>query len=85
MHGFTHDKSVPFFFSTPQARSQQQTEILIQLFKKLSPVNDISGVFYLVDPNWIFSPRIAHEYGKNFNFRVAAHEPKKSYQSNSTT
>ena len=27
LHGFTHDKSVPFLFSTPQTRSQ--TEILI--------------------------------------------------------
>ena len=58
VHGFTHDKSVPFLFSTPQARSQQQTEILIHLLKKLAPVNDISGVLYLVDPMWIFSPRI---------------------------
>ena len=39
-------------------RSQQQTEILIHLLKKLAPVNDISGVLYLVDPKWIFSPRI---------------------------
>ena len=61
VHGFTHDKSVPFFFSTPQARSQQQTEILIHLLKKLSSVNDISGVLYLVDPTWIFSPRIWKE------------------------
>ena len=58
VHGFTHDKSVPYLFSTPQARSQQQTEILIHLLKKLAPVNDISGVLYLVDPMWIFSPRI---------------------------
>ena len=48
--GFTHDKGVPFLFSTPQARSQQQTEILIHLLKKLAPVNDISGVLYLIDP-----------------------------------
>ena len=54
--GFTHDKSVPYLFSTPQARSQQQTEI--HLSKKLAPVNDISGVLHLVDPMWIFSPRI---------------------------
>ena len=50
VHGFTHDKSVPYLFSTPQARSQNQTEIFIHLLKKLDPVNDISGVFYLVDP-----------------------------------
>jgi len=56
--GFTHDKSVPFLFSTPQARSQQQTEIVIHLLKKLAPVNDIRGVLYLVDPMRIFSPRI---------------------------
>ena len=36
VHGFTHDKSVPFLFSAPQARSQQQTENLIQLLKKLA-------------------------------------------------
>ena len=45
----------------PQARSQQQTEILIHLLKKLAPVNDISGVWYLVDPKWIFSLRIWRE------------------------
>ena len=44
------DKSVPYLFSTPQARSQQQTEILIHLLKKLAPVNEISGVLWLVDP-----------------------------------
>ena len=38
VHGFTHDKSVPYLFSTPQARSQQQIEILIHLLKKLAPV-----------------------------------------------
>ena len=32
VHGFTHDKSVPYLFSTSQARSQQQNEIgLLQL------------------------------------------------------
>ena len=50
VHGFTHDKSVPFLFSTPQAWSQQQTEILIHLLKKLVLVSDTSGVLYLVDP-----------------------------------
>ena len=58
VHGFTHDKSVPYLFSTLQARSQLQTEILIHSLKKLAPVNDISGVLYLVDRVWIFSPRI---------------------------
>ena len=58
VHGFTHDKSVPYFFSIPQARSQQQTESLIHLLKKLAPVNDISGLLYLIDPMWMFSPRI---------------------------
>ena len=60
VRGFTHDKSVLIksLFSTPQARSQQQTEILIQLLKKLAPVNDIGGVLYLVDLMWIFYPRI---------------------------
>ena len=38
VHGFTHDKSGPYLFSTPQAGSQQQTEILIHLLKKLAPV-----------------------------------------------
>ena len=46
VHGFTHDKSVHYLFSTPQARSQQQTEILIPLLKKLAPVNDIRAVLY---------------------------------------
>ena len=58
VHGFTHDKSVPYLFSAPRERSQQQSELFIHLLKKLAPVNDISGVLYLVDPIWIFSPRI---------------------------
>ena len=61
VHGFTNDKSVPFLFSTPLARTQQQTEILIHLLKKLALVNGISGVLYLIDPMWIFSPRIWEE------------------------
>ena len=61
VHGLTHDKSFPYLFSTPKTRSQQQTEILIHLLKNLAPVNDISGVWYLVDPKWIFSPRIWRE------------------------
>ena len=61
VHGSTHDKSVPYLFSAPQARSQQQTGILIYFLKKLAPVNDISDVLYLVDPTWIFSPRIWKE------------------------
>ena len=55
VHRFTHDKSVPFLFSTPQARSQQQTEIRIHLLKKLAPVNDIIGVLYL---QRVFSNRV---------------------------
>ena len=58
---FTRDKSVSYLFSTFQARSQQQTEILIHLLEKVAPVNDISGVLYLVDPMWVFSPRIWKE------------------------
>ena len=58
VRGFTHDKSVPYLFSTLQARSQLQTEILIHSLKKLAPVSDIRDVLYLVDPVWIFSPRI---------------------------
>ena len=54
VHGFTPDKSIPYLFSTPQARSQQQNEILIHLLKKLAPVNDIRGILYSVDPMWIF-------------------------------
>ena len=61
LHDFTFDKSVPYLFSTPQARSQQQTDILIHLLKKLAPVNEIRGVLYVVDPMWIFSPRIWEE------------------------
>ena len=58
VHGFNLDKNVSYLFSTPQARSQQLTDILIHLLKKLAPVIGISGVLYLVDPMWIFSPRI---------------------------
>ena len=61
VHDFTHNKSVPYLFSTPQARSQQQTDILIHSYKKLAPVNEIRGVLYVVDPMWIFSPRIWEE------------------------
>ena len=47
VHGFTHDKSVPTCFQlVPQARSQQQTEILIHLLKQLAAVNVIRGVLY---------------------------------------
>ena len=59
VHGFTHDKSVPHLFSTPQTRTPQQNEIFIHLLKKLAPVNEIRGVLSLVDPMWIFSPRIS--------------------------
>ena len=54
-HGCTHHKSFPYLFSTPRARSQQQTEILISLMKKLAPVNGISGALHLVDPMWVLS------------------------------
>ena len=57
VNDLTHDKSVPYLFATPQSRSQQQSEILIHLMKKLAPVNNISVVLYLVDPMWIFCPR----------------------------
>ena len=50
VHGFTHDKSVPYLISTPQPRSQQQTEIFVHLLKKLAPENEISDVLSLVDP-----------------------------------
>ena len=71
VHGFIHDKSVPYLFSN---------KILIHWLKKLAPVNDISGVLYLVDPMWIFSL----QYGKTFSSRLAAHALTK-YQSNSTS
>ena len=58
VHGFTHHKSVPYLFSTRQARSQQQTAIFISLMKKLAPVNGISGALYLVNRMWLFSPPI---------------------------
>ena len=80
MHGFTQDKRTAYLFSTPRARSQQQTEILTHLLKKLAPVNGISGVLYLVDPMWIFSWRIWEEP----SCRVGAHAPPK-YKSNSTS
>ena len=44
VYGFTHDKGVPYLFSTPQTRSQLQAEFLTHLMKKLAPVNDISGM-----------------------------------------
>ena len=69
---FSHHKSIPYLFLTLQARTQQQTEILIHLVKKLALVNDNSGVLYLVDPVILF-----HKYGKNFSSRVAAHAPTK--------
>ena len=50
-----------YFRHVPQAKSQQQTEILIHLFKKLAPVTGIRGVLYLVDAMWIFSQRIWQE------------------------
>ena len=78
-HGFTHDKSVPYLFSTPQARSQQQTEILIHSLKKLDPVNDISGVLYLVDPMWIFPPRIWEELQFQGSCACANKTPKQQY------
>ena len=79
VHDFTHDKSVPTCFRlVPQARSQQQTEILIHLLKKLAAVNVIRGVLYLVDPLWIFFPRIWEK------LQFKAHAPVK-YQSNSTS
>ena len=59
--GFTHDKSIPYLFSTPQTRSQQQTEIFVHLLRKLAPVIEISGVLSLVETMWIFSPRIWEE------------------------
>ena len=58
VHGFTHHKSVPYLFSTPRARSQQQTAIFISLMKKLVPVNGISGALYLVNRMCVFSPPI---------------------------
>ena len=78
LEGWVVSLAFPYLFLTLQARTQQQTEILIHLLKKLAPVNDISGVLYLVDPV------IFHKYGKNFSSRVAAHAPTK-YQSNSTS
>ena len=50
VHGFTHDKSVPYLLSTPQPRSQQQTAIFVYLLKKLAPESESSGVLFLVDP-----------------------------------
>ena len=79
VHGLTHDKSVPYLFSTPQSRSQQLTEILIHLLKKLAPVNDISGVLYLVDPVWIFSPRIWKELQFLGSCACANKIPKQQY------
>ena len=58
VHGFTHDKIIPYLFSTHQARSQQLSEILIHLLKKRADANNISDVLHLVNPMWIFSPRI---------------------------
>ena len=78
VHGFTHDKSVPYSFSTPQARSQQQAEILIHLLKKLAPVNDISGMLD-DDPMWIFSLRIWHQLLFQGSCVCANKIPKQQY------
>ena len=59
VHGFTHGKSVPYlFFRHLKQDLNSKCEILIHLLKKLSPVNDINGVLYVVDFMWIFSARI---------------------------
>ena len=58
VHGFTHDKSILYLFSTRQARSQQLSEILIHLLKERGAANNVSDVLHLVNPMWIFSPRI---------------------------
>ena len=44
VHGFTHDKSILYLFSTRQARSQQLSEILIHLLKKRAAANNQSVV-----------------------------------------
>ena len=46
VHGFTHDKIIPYLFSTRQARSQQLSEILIHLLKKRATANNISDVLH---------------------------------------
>ena len=79
VHDFTQDKSVPYLFSSPQARSQQQTEILLHLLKKLAPVNEIRGVLYLVDPMWIFSPRMWEEVQFSGSCACANKIPKQQY------
>ena len=68
-----------YLFSTPQARSQQQTEILMHLLKKLAPVNDFSGVLYLVDPIWIVSSRIWAEPQFYGSCACANKIPKQQY------
>ena len=52
---------IAYLLSTPQARSHQQTEILIHFLWKLASVNDICGMLYFVDPLWIFPSRIWKE------------------------
>ena len=80
-HGFTHDKSVPYLFSTPQARSQQQTEIVIHLLEKVAPVKSHQRLVVFSRPYVdIFSTNVVGTSA----FRVAAHAPTK-YQSNSTS
>ena len=37
VHGVAHDKSVAYLFSTPQSRSQKQTEILYSLVEETRP------------------------------------------------
>ena len=69
VHGFTHDKRVPYLFSSPQARSQQQTEILIHLLKELTPEKDISSVLYL-NKNLVLS-----NSDKDYNPEVPSHNP----------
>ena len=83
MHGLTHDKTVPYLFSTPQARSQRQTEILIHLLKKINKSNGPSKwhqrrVVFSRPYMWILSMNMER------TSMVAAHAPTK-YQSNTTS
>ena len=58
-------------FSTPEATSQEQTEILIHLLKKLAPVNDIDQrrVVEPIDAPRDFGPEVA--FGAKFQVPVA--------------
>ena len=58
VHGFTHDKRNSLLVFDTSRKILTASEILIHLLKKRAAANNISDVLHLVNPMWIFSPRI---------------------------